>query len=167
MNDFVITIDEEKNQISLISDAEAKLNGEKIYYELQQLNHQNYLVRLNNNIFEISSEKVNSENFSFLVNGIKINLIARTALQERAKKLIDASISSSDSTFDIKAPMPGMILKINKRNGDEIMKGDSVLILEAMKMENDLKSPVTGRIKKLFVDEGNAVEKGDGLYSIE
>ena len=167
MNDFVITIDEEKNQISLINEAEAKLNGEKINYELQQLNHQNYLLRINNNIYEISREQVNSENFSFLVNGIKINLIARTALQERAKKLIDASISSSDSTVDIKAPMPGMILKINKRNGDDIMKGDSVLILEAMKMENDLKSPVTGKIKKLFVEEGNAVEKGDRLFSIE
>lgn len=167
MNDFVITIDEEKNQINLINETEAKLNGKKLTYELHEINHGNYLLRINNTIFEISSEQFNSEKFSFLVNGIKINLTARTALQERAKKLIEASISSSGSTVDIKAPMPGMILKIIKRNGDEIMKGDSVLILEAMKMENDLKSPVTGRIKKLFVDEGNAVEKGDILFIIE
>jgi len=167
MNDFVITIDEEKNQIILINEAEAKLNGEKIYYELQGLNYQNYLLRINNTIYEISSEKVNSEKFSFLVNGIKINLIARTELQERAKNLIDATKSSSGSTLDINAPMPGMILKINKSNGDQIKKGDSVLILEAMKMENDLKSPITGKINKIFVNVGNAVEKGDRLFSIE
>ena len=167
MNDFVITIDEEKNQISLINETEAILNGKKLNFELQKLKYQSYLLRINNSVYEISSEQVNSEKFSFLVNGIKINLIARTALQERAKKLIDASKSSSGSTVDINAPMPGMILKINKNNGDEIKKGDSVLILEAMKMENDLKSPVTGKIKKLFVDEGNAVEKGDRLFSIE
>jgi biotin carboxyl carrier protein len=167
MNDFVITIDEEKNQISLINEAEVILNGKKINYELQKLNYQNYLLRLNNTIYEISSEKVNSEKFSFLINGIKINVVARTALQERAKKLLDATKSSSGSTVDINAPMPGMILKINKHIGDEIKKGDSVLILEAMKMENDLKSPVTGKIKKLLVSEGNAVEKGDKLFMIE
>ncbi len=167
MNDFVITIDEEKNEISLINKVEAKVNGKKIYYELQQLNYQNYLLRFNNTIYEISSEKVNSEKFSFLVNGIKINLTARTALQERAKKLIDATKSSSGSMVEVNAPMPGMILKINKRNGDGIKKGESILILEAMKMENDLKSPVTGKINELFVDEGNAVEKGDRLFLIE
>jgi biotin carboxyl carrier protein len=167
MKDFVTTIDEEKSQISLINEAEVILNGKKINYELQKLNYQNYLLRLNNTIYEISSEKVNSEKFSFLINGIKINVVARTALQERAKKLLDATKSSSGSTVDINAPMPGMILKINKHIGDEIKKGDSVLILEAMKMENDLKSPVTGKIKKLLVSEGNAVEKGDKLFMIE
>jgi biotin carboxyl carrier protein len=167
MNDFVITIEEDKNQISLINETEAKLNGEKINYELQKLNYQTYILRINNSVYEISSEQVNSEKFSFLVNGIEINLIARTALQERAKKLIDASKSSSGSIVDINAPMPGMILKINKNNGDDIKKGESVLILEAMKMENDVKSPVTGKIKKLFVTKGNAVEKGDRLFSIE
>jgi biotin carboxyl carrier protein len=167
MNDFIITIDEQKNQISLINKTEAKLNGENLNYELQKLNYHNYLLRINNSVYEISSEQVNSEKFSFLVNGIKINLTARTALKERAKKLIDATKSSSGSAVDINAPMPGMILKINKNNGDEIEKGESVLILEAMKMENDLKSPAKGKIKKLFVDEGNAVEKGDRLFSIE
>ena len=167
MNDFVITIGEDKNQISLINETEAKLNGAKLNYELQKLNYQTYLLRINNTIYEINSEQVNSEKFSFLVNGKKINLTARTELKERAKKLIDAAKSSSDSTVDINAPMPGMILKINKNNGEDIKKGESVLILEAMKMENDLKSPATGKIKKLFVNEGNAVEKGDRLFSIE
>jgi biotin carboxyl carrier protein len=167
MNEFVITIDGNKNKISLINETEVKLNGEKLNYDLQKLNYQNYLLRINNTYYEISSEQVNNEKFSFLVNGIKVDLIARTELQERAKNLIDASKSSLSSTVDINAPMPGMILKINKNNGDEIKKGDSVLILEAMKMENDLKSSVTGKIKKLFVSEGNAVEKGDRLFSIE
>jgi len=167
MNDFVITINGDKNQISLINESEARLNGSTINYELEEINYQTYILRVNNIFYEISSEQTNNEEFSFLVNGNKIDLIARTELQERAKNLIDTARSSLGSSVEIKAPMPGMILKINKNIGDEINEGDSVLILEAMKMENDLKSPASGKIKKLFVNEGSSVEKGDKLFLIE
>ena len=167
MNDFVITINGDKTQISLINEREARLNGSTINYELEEINYQTYIIRINNIFYEISSKHVNNEEFSFLVNGNRIDLIARTELQERAKNLIDAAKSLPGSSVEIKAPMPGMILKINKNTGDEIKKGDSVLILEAMKMENDLKSPASGKIKKLYVNEGSLVEKGDKLFLIE
>jgi pyruvate carboxylase subunit B len=63
--------------------------------------------------------------------------------------------------------MPGLILKIRKNVGDKVEQGESVIILEAMKMENDLKAPASGQIKKIFVTEGSAVEKGSALFSIE
>ena len=69
--------------------------------------------------------------------------------------------------MEVKAPMPGMILKVNKQVGEEVLSGESVIILEAMKMENELRSPVTGKLKELFVKEGNPVEKGIKLFSIE
>lgn len=167
MNEFVVTINEEKNKISLLNETEANLNGEIVNYELQKIYNQTFIIRINNNIYEVSSRRISNEKFSFLVNGNKIDLIARSELEERANKILEAAKSSLSSSVEINAPMPGMILKINKNNGDEINKGESVLILEAMKMENDLKSPATGRIKKLFVSVGNAVEKGDRLFSIE
>ena len=167
MNEFVVTINEEKNKIILLNGTEANINGDIINYELQKIDNQTYIIRINNNVYEVSSKRVNNEKFSFLVNGNKIDLIARSELEERANKILEAAKSSLSSTVEINAPMPGMILKINKNTGDEIKKGESVLILEAMKMENDLKSPATGSIKKLYVSEGNAVEKGDKLFSIE
>jgi biotin carboxyl carrier protein len=66
---------------------------------------------------------------------------------------------------EIKAPMPGLVLHVNVNEGDEIKKGDSILVLEAMKMENNIKSPVDGRIKKIQVSKGLAVEKGQVLVS--
>ena len=67
----------------------------------------------------------------------------------------------------IKAPMPGLVLKILLKNGDLIKKGDSVLILEAMKMENILKSPGDGKIKAIKVKQGQAVEKNQVLIELE
>jgi hypothetical protein len=59
----------------------------------------------------------------------------------------------------VKAPMPGMVLKVLAHEGQQIAKGDSLLLLEAMKMENIIKSPVDGLIKKIYIAEKDKVEK--------
>ena len=65
----------------------------------------------------------------------------------------------------VKAPMPGLVLNILVNEGDEIKKGDSLLVLEAMKMENMIKSPTDGIIKKIEIKQGDKVEKNELLVS--
>ena len=69
----------------------------------------------------------------------------------------------SSAVVNIKAPMPGLILEINVQAGDFIKKGDPVLVLEAMKMENVLKSSGDGEIKEVLVRPGSSVEKNQVL----
>ncbi len=167
MNEFVVTIDSEKKSVKIINENEVIIDGKKMNYEINSLNCQTFLLRINNIFYEISSEKINNEKFSLLVKGKRFEVTARTELQERARKLIEEAGTSSSQKTEVKAPMPGMILKIKKQAGDKINKGDSVLILEAMKMENDLKAPASGVIKSIDVSEGTAVEKGTVLFAIE
>lgn len=68
---------------------------------------------------------------------------------------------------DVKAPMPGLVFKMHAKVGDTIAKGDALLILEAMKMENVLKATGEGIIKVIRVSEGEAVEKGQVLIELE
>lgn len=70
-------------------------------------------------------------------------------------------------TNEIKAPMPGMILNIMVSVGQQLQKGDPVLILEAMKMENIFKAPETAVVKEIKVKEHTAVEKGQVLVVME
>jgi len=63
----------------------------------------------------------------------------------------------------MKAPMPGMIMKISVKDGDPVEKGDPILILKAMKMENIIKSPGKAVIRKVLISEGQAVEKNQDL----
>jgi len=167
MSEFVITIKDSKKQVKIINEKEASIDGKVVHYSIEYLNCSTFLLRINNIFYEISSEKIDDEKYSLLVKGKKINTIARTELQERATKLVEDAKSSSDNHLDIKAPMPGMILKIKKNAGEKIVSGESILILEAMKMENDLKAPSTGKIKEIYVNEGSTVEKGDKLFLIE
>jgi biotin carboxyl carrier protein len=70
---------------------------------------------------------------------------------------------ASKKVNDIKAPMPGMVLNVLVTEGQEVKKGDGLIVLEAMKMENILKSPTDGVIKKIAITKGVAVEKNQLL----
>ena len=68
---------------------------------------------------------------------------------------------------EVKAPMPGLVVSVIATKGQEVKEGDSLLILEAMKMENVLKSPVDGVIKNIKIEETNTVEKNEILIEFE
>ncbi len=82
-------------------------------------------------------------------------------------KEMGLSLGSSRLVNDIKAPMPGLILEINFKEGDEVKKGDYLLVLEAMKMENTLSAPADGVVKSVFVEKGQTVEKNQLLIEME
>lgn len=75
--------------------------------------------------------------------------------------------SAAQAVGELKAPMPGKVLRVDVNEGQEMKKGDSVLILEAMKMENAIKSPGDGKVKKIYVKQGDAVEKGMVMVELE
>jgi len=77
------------------------------------------------------------------------------------------NLKSSSAVQFIKAPMPGLIIQVSTSVGDEVKKGDSLLILEAMKMENVIKSPRDGKIKKVNIQLKQPVEKNQVMLEFE
>lgn len=77
------------------------------------------------------------------------------------------SASAGKQVNEIKSPMPGIIIDINVKEGDEVKEGDTLLILEAMKMENIITCHRDAVIKKLTVKKGEAIEKGKILIELE
>jgi biotin carboxyl carrier protein len=67
----------------------------------------------------------------------------------------------------VKSPMPGLVVKVLASEGDEVKKGDRLLVVEAMKMENDVKAPRAGTVTKIAVKAGDPVEGGRELLVIE
>jgi len=167
MNEFIVTVNEKKKPVNVLSDTELTINNNKYSYEISHVHNNSYLLKCGNNYFEIVADKVNNEHFSVLLNGYHFDAVVRTALQEKAIHLLEEAQTTTNKQFEVKAPMPGMILKVKKQDGDTISQGESIIILEAMKMENDLRAPASGKITKINVKEGKAVEKGVTLFSIE
>ena len=73
----------------------------------------------------------------------------------------------SDGIAEIKTAMPGKVVRILVEAGAEVAKGDGVVVVEAMKMQNELKSPKAGVVKEIRVNEGGTVSAGDILATIE
>jgi len=74
---------------------------------------------------------------------------------------------STKKLKELKAPMPGLVLDIQVNEGDEVNEGDKLVVLEAMKMENNLKAESGGRVKSINCSKGQAVEKNEVLIIFE
>jgi biotin carboxyl carrier protein len=111
---------------------------------------------------ELVSEDIEKKSMLFKVNGKLCEVHVEDQYDTLLKEL-GLTAGLNKSALEIKAPMPGLVLNVNVIEGQEIRKGDSLLVLEAMKMENMLKSPNDGMIKKIYATKGDKVEKNQVL----
>jgi biotin carboxyl carrier protein len=90
------------------------------------------------------------------------------AVEDEREKALAGSILAAHESGEamIRAPMPGLVLDLPMKPGTEVERGQTVVILEAMKMENDLGSPISGKVKEIKVSKGQTVNQGDVLVVV-
>jgi biotin carboxyl carrier protein len=113
-----------------------------------------YLITLNDKIYKVDIEEITSESEEVI-----------TKVDEGRAPGQDTSLQSSEG-IDVKAPIPGDVLSILVKVGDEVKKDQVLLMLEAMKMENEIVTPVDGKIVSLEVSKGDSVISGQVLVKI-
>lgn len=91
--------------------------------------------------------------------------IAAEVVDERTRliRAMTAKSGAASGPRPVKAPMPGMIVRLEVQPGDKVEAGQGVVVIEAMKMENELKAESAGTVSKIHATPGNAVEKGTVL----
>ncbi len=91
------------------------------------------------------------------------------ALDERGRAIRELSGKSAGPSgpAPLVAPMPGLIVRVNAQPGDEVQAGQGLVVMEAMKMENELRAPAAGRVRAILAAPGTAVEKGAVLIELE
>jgi len=108
----------------------------------------------------------NQKKYTISINGTKYTVDIANSLDLLIKEM-GFSIGNAKAVSSIKAPMPGLILDINVDIGDAVKEGDTLLVLEAMKMENSIATPRDGIIKSIAVQRTDAVEKNQLLVEFE
>jgi acetyl/propionyl-CoA carboxylase alpha subunit len=96
--------------------------------------------------------------------------VVRVQVEDARFRLLEqftGSISDASAQTIITAPMPGLVTKLQVTVGDAVSPGSSLIILEAMKMENEIRSKIHGSVKKIEVGEHASVEKGQTLIILE
>ena len=104
--------------------------------------------------------------FDVSVGGYRFDVLA---LDERARAIRELSGAATQASgpAHLVAPMPGMIIRLNVAQGDQVRAGQGLVVMEAMKMENELRASVAGVVRKVLVAPGSAVEKGALLLEME
>ncbi|AUC23738.1 acetyl-CoA carboxylase biotin carboxyl carrier protein subunit [Polaribacter sejongensis] len=115
---------------------------------------------------EITNANFNEKSYSVKVNNTVYHINIHHELDILIKEM-GFEIGITKEVNEIKAPMPGLILEINVQIGSEVKEDDTLLILEAMKMENALTSPRAGIIKTISVTKGETVDKNQLLIEFE
>ncbi|WP_323757313.1 acetyl-CoA carboxylase biotin carboxyl carrier protein subunit [Roseivirga sp.] len=140
------------------------LNGSDFHWNISKNSKDKFQIIKDGKSF--NAEVIGFDKESKLVE-IKINnQIYNVSVKDKMDQLLQKmGISNLNSTTlkEVKAPMPGLIHDILVEVGHEVKKGDQLMILEAMKMENVLKSPGAGTIQSIEVEKGNSVEKNQIL----
>lgn len=113
---------------------------------------------------EILSYDKESRSVSLLLNGKPIVLQVNTSLDELMERMGFAD-AGARKIAELKAPMPGLVLALKAEEGQEVKKGDPLLVLEAMKMENIIKASADVMVKQIKVKQGQAVEKNQVLIT--
>jgi acetyl/propionyl-CoA carboxylase alpha subunit len=85
--------------------------------------------------------------------------------EQRLRAAFENGLAQS-SEFFLKAPMPGLVIDVLVRDGQEVKKGDVLMVLESMKMQNELKSPQAGVVSRVRVEVGDHVERRQTLLSV-
>jgi biotin carboxyl carrier protein len=167
MNEFVVRVNGGLKQVKIIDDNFVEVDNIKLSYSITELNQSKFILKIDNKMYETSLWNRFNGEMSLRINNSSIDLSIRTTLQEKAYQLLSASQINVEQKNTIKSPMPGLVLKILRQVGDNISRGETVMILEAMKMENEIKSNIDGIITEIHVSEGKPVEKYISLFSLK
>jgi biotin carboxyl carrier protein len=140
------------------------VNGEHVQLDLSTIGHDNTHVLYQNKSFNTELVDINKaeKTCKIKVNGNIYQISIEDQFDVLLKQLGLDNLAVN-KVLEIKAPMPGLVLKVLVEENVEVKKGDNLLVLEAMKMENILKSSTDGVVKKILVKQGDKLEKNQIL----
>lgn len=164
-NTFTIEVNGKKIQASVDGNS-LEINNHSFEADISQLDKNNFHALLKNKSYRVEVLSINKEEktFSIKVNNRIYNLTAKDKYDALLQEM-GFDKKSGNKNADVKAPMPGLVLRVQAEAGQQIKKGDALLVLEAMKMENVIKAPADGTIKKVSVKQGDKVEKNQVMIS--
>lgn len=144
---------------------EVRLDGREFRADLLQVEPGLYSLLIGGRSFEIDVLEM-EDALMVLVDGQPFRVEIQDEQQQRLRSAAGRGEVTAGKRV-VTAPMPGRVVKLLVRPGDAVRSGDGIIVVEAMKMENELKAPAAGTVKEVRVEEGKAVSGGDVLVVIE
>lgn len=165
---YEVTIAEKTYRVELVRAGQdgqwaCKLNGREFPMDIVSVQEGVLSLLANGKSYEVKQETVGTET-NVVVGHERFPVSVRDPRSFRSR---GRSGASEQGVKKITAPMPGKVVRILAGVGTQVEAGQSVIVIEAMKMQNELKAPKAGVVKKINAVEGAAVEAGQSLAEVE
>jgi pyruvate carboxylase subunit B len=166
---YLVQIENKSYQVDISEqDGEVRINldGELVQADSAQIKDKSFVSFLfNHKSFDLEFSR-NGETVSVFLNGKKYDCMLEDEKTQKFKRLEGLRVDTKKDK-ELKSPMPGLVTGIEVKEGDFVVAGQGVMIVEAMKMENELKAKFDGKVKAIKVKEHQAVDKDQVLVVFE
>ena len=162
---YITTVNDHEYTIEILDEAHISIDGIEYEIDFERVGNQPvYSLVLGGQSFEahVYSEE---DQWQVLLRGDQYNAVVEDERERRLRVQFEGG-PTEHGEYRLKAPMPGLVIAIPVAEGQEIEKGDVLLILESMKMQNELKAPRAGKISRVRVTAGERVEQKQTLLSV-
>ncbi len=163
---YEVTLGEKTYRVELTRAGEqwkCRLDGRELAVDIVYGQNGVLSLLLGGKSYEVKQETVGAET-NIVVGHERFNASVRDPRSFRSRSRVGAA---EQGVMKIKAPMPGKVVRVLAGVGTQVELGQSVIVIEAMKMQNELKAPKNGVVKKINVAEGAAVDAGQALAEVE
>ena len=165
---YIVELDAARYQVALEGDSVQFEDEAPVHAELAENEGSPVrTVKLGSHVYRVVVRKQPGKGrYTLWVDGHRFET---EALDERTRAIRDISAANASPAgpAPILAPMPGLVIRITVSPGDRVEAGDGVVVMEAMKMENELRATSSGTVKAVKVSPGTAVERGALLVEME
>lgn len=160
---YTTIINNKQFEVEILKDGNVLVNGRPHEVDFLGLEESLYSIIQNTRSYEIAIEEERGK-YELQLGG---RLYEATVLDQRAMLMAQRKGGLISGSGEIASPMPGLIVEVLVNIGDEVTQGQTVVILESMKMQNELKAPRDGIVQKISCEAGQTVDKGNLLINIE
>jgi biotin carboxyl carrier protein len=164
---YFVALGDETYEITVDGEC-ISLNGESVRAHVEDLSDTPIqLVAIGNAVHKVLARRGDRRGqYDLSVDGFRFSV---EALDERARAIRELSGAPPGPArpAHLAAPMPGLIVRVNVGEGDQVRAGQGLVVMEAMKMESELRAAAAGVVRRVLVSPGNAVEKGTMLLEME
>ena len=161
---YLTTVNGTTYEIDVDESGRVVVNGEERAVNFETITRSLFSALIDNASYEVLVEE-HEGHYNVLMLG---DMYTVDVMDERRQRLMSSSSGFAVDTGEIaiRAPMPGLIIAVNVKEGQPINQGDSLCILESMKMENELKAPRAGTVTQVSVSAGDRVEQNKVVIKI-
>ena len=163
---FKVTVNNKEFKVEPLS-LSFKVNDKEFSPDILEYKAGKFHVLMENRSYEALVAGIIPEErkITLMINNRSYNVSVKDKYDELLKEM-GIDVADARKINDIKAPMPGLVLNVLVQSGQPIQKGDTIIVLEAMKMENILRAPSDGVVKKIHVVKGDKVEKNQVMVDL-